>query len=250
MIQINLLPPEYRPHTGTPVARFAAIVVGIVMVLSAGGAYAYTHFIELSKVRELKRSHQEEVRSMEMQRDRSRRLQTEIDGYEQRRRAIQTINRSRTLWSRKLDQFFDIVTAQDGDDSSARWIDKIEVPVKVVSLNRRHGRRKKKDRGIEASATLKFSGFIAMSDNTDALALLSGFQKELTGDPEKTESANEFFADFITINNPNIKMIRSRKQSSEAELIPPLVGEFKYELGLAPVSLDAHAEKSNGKARK
>ena len=33
MIQINLLPPEYRPRTGTPVARFAAIVVGIVMVL-------------------------------------------------------------------------------------------------------------------------------------------------------------------------------------------------------------------------
>ena len=93
MIQINLLPPEYRPTSGTPVARFAAIVVGIVLVLSAGGVYAYTHFIELSNVRELKRSREEEVRSTEMQRDRSKRLQGEIDMYDQRRRAIQTINR-------------------------------------------------------------------------------------------------------------------------------------------------------------
>ena len=127
MIQINLLPPEYRPTTGTPVARFVAIVVGIVMILSTGGVYAYTHFIELSKVRELKRSRQEEVSSMEMQRDRSQRLQDEIDMYDRRRRAIQTINRSRTLWSRKLDQFFEIVTANDADDSSAIWLETFDI---------------------------------------------------------------------------------------------------------------------------
>ena len=41
MIQINLLPPEYRPRTGTPVARFAAIVVGMITVTDAflGGRF-------------------------------------------------------------------------------------------------------------------------------------------------------------------------------------------------------------------
>ena len=220
------------------------------MVLSAGGAYAFTHFIELSKVRELKHSREEEVRSMEMQRDRSRRLQTEIDSYEQRRRAIQTINRSRTLWSRKLDQFFDIVTAADGDDSSARWLKGIEVPVKVVAVNRRRGRRSKKGKKIEPSARFKFSGFVAMSDDTDALALLSGFQKELTGDPERTGSVTDFFSDFITINNPNIEMIRSRGSDPAAQLMPPLVGAYKYDLGLAPVELGAKGKSLSPQAIK
>ena len=234
MIQINLLPPEYRPRTGTPVARFVAIVVGIVMVLSAGGVYAYTHFIELSKVRELKHSREEEVRSTEMQRDRSLRLQDEIDTYDQRRRAIQTINRSRTLWSRKLDQFFEIATANDSDDSSALWLDNIEVPTKVISIRRRKPRRKKGS-GKEPSAQFKFEGFLAMGDDTEAPALLSAFHRSLTGDPETTGKPTDFYSDFIKINNPNIEMLRQRQRGEE--LVPPRVGAFSYELGLAPVDL-------------
>ena len=184
---------------------------------------------------------------MEMQRDRSKRLQSEIDSYEQRRRAIQTINRSRTLWSRKLDQFFDIVAAADGDDGSARWVANIEVPVKVVSVNRRSRRRKKGPKAVEPSAQFKFAGYVAMNDDTDALALLSAFQKDLTGDPERTDRVTEFYADFVTVNNPNIQMIHSRGGAAGADLVPPLVGEFKYELGLAPVDLDAKAKKPSKK---
>lgn len=243
MIQINLLPPEYRPRTGTPMARFVAIVAGIVMVLSAGGAYAYTHFIELSKVKELKRSRQEEVTSMEMQRDRSLRLQAEIDSYEQRRRAIQTINRSRTLWSRKLDQFFDIVTGRDVDDTSAVWLEDVEVPVKVVSMRRRRPNRKKKTSKIEPAAMFKFEGYMAMANDAEAPALLSAFHKALTGDPENTSKSTEFFADFLSINNPNIEMLRERRRGNEDVLIPPRVGVFTHELGLRPPDLDGKGKK-------
>ena len=241
MIQINLLPPEYRPRTGTPVARFVAIVVGIVLVLSAGGVYAYTHFIELSKVRELKHSREEEVRSMEMQRDRSLRLQKEIDMYDQRRTAIQTINRSRTLWSRKLDQFFDIVTSNDADDSTAIWLDSIEVPNKVISLRRKPRRSKGKQKLVEPSAQFKFEGFLAMADDSDAPMLLSSFHKSLTGDPENTQQPTEFFADFVKINNPNIEMVRQRSRGEE--LVPPRVGAFTYDLGLAPIDLTGKSKK-------
>jgi len=241
MIQINLLPPEYRPRTGTPVARFAAIVVGIVVVLSAGGVYAYTHFIELSKVHELKRSREEEVRSTEMQRDRSLRLQDEIDSYDQRRRAIQTINRSRTLWSRKLDQFFEIVTANDTDDTVAIWLDTAEVPTKVISIRRRKPGRRGASKSKEPSAQFKFEGFLAMADNSDAPALLSSFHKSLTGDPESTGQSTEFYADFIKINNPNIEMLRQRSRGEE--LLPPRVGAFVYELGLAPIDLSDKTKK-------
>lgn len=244
MIQINLLPPEYRPTTGTPVARFVAIVVGIVVILSAGGVYAYTHFIELSKVRELKRSRQEEVSSMEMQRDRSQRLQDEIDMYDRRRRAIKTINRSRTLWSRKLDQFFEIVTANDADDSSAIWLETVGVPTKVISLRRKRSSRRK-SKGVEPSSQFKFEGFLAMADDSDAPALLSAFHKSLTGDPEGTNRVTEFYSDFIKINNPNIQMTRQRQRGGE--LIPARVGAFSYDLGLAPIDLSS---KSKSKSKK
>jgi cell division protein FtsB len=237
MIQINLLPSEYRPRTGTPVGRFVAIVVGIVMVLSAGGAYAYTHFIELSKVRELKRSRAEEARSTEMQRDRSLRLQDEIAMYEQRRLAIKTINRSRTLWSRKLDQFYDIVTSRDVDDTSAVWLDDIEVPVKVVSMRRRRTPRKRRGpKTVEPAAKFKFEGYMAMANTAEAPALLSTFHKALTGDPERTGKPTAFFKDFLTINNPNIEMMRTRSKRN-VELVPEHVGVFGYELGLAPPDL-------------
>jgi cell division protein FtsB len=237
MIQINLLPPEYRPRTGTPVARFVAIVVGIVMALSAGGAYAYTHFIELSKVKELRQSREEEVKTTEMQRDRSLRLQQEIDMYEQRRRAIQTINRSRTLWSRKLDQFFEIIAAQNVDESMALWMDTIDVPAKAATLRRR--RPSKRQDSMEPAAQFKFEGFMAMSSNAEAPALLSGFHKAITGDPETTGRPTEFFADFMAINNPNIEMLREvRSGRDEEELVPPRVGAFTYDLALAPVDVD------------
>jgi cell division protein FtsB len=250
MIKINLLPPEYRPRTGTPVARFVAIVVGIVMVLSAGGAFAYTHFIELAKVRELKQSRVEEVASMEMQRDRSLRLKQEIDTYEQRRDAIQRINRSRTLWSRKLDQFFDIVTAQNADETYSLWLDTIDVPAKVASLKRRRPSRRKKS-STEPSAQFKVEGFMAMTSDSEAPALLSSFYRALTGDPENTGRATDFFADFMSITNPNIEMLRDvrTRRKDEPELIPPRVGAFNFDLALAPVNLDKKkaAPKSAGK---
>lgn len=240
MIKINLLPPEYRPRTGTPVARFVAIVVGIVMVLSAGGAYAYTHFIELAKVRELKQSREEEVRSMEMQRDRSLRLQQEIDTYQQRRHAIQTINRSRTLWSRKLDQFFDILTTQNADEAFSLWLDTVEVPAKVATL-RRGARQTRKGSSSpqEPAAQFKFEGFMAMTSDTEAPALLSGFHRAITGDPESTNRPTEFYADFMSINNPNIEMLREQRgRRGEEDLVPPRVGAFNYDLALAPVDLE------------
>jgi len=235
MIQINLLPPEYRPRTGTPMARFVSIVAGIVLVLSAGGAYAYTHFIELSKVRELRHSRTEEVATTEMQRDRSIRLQKEIDSYEQRRRAIQTINRSRTLWSRKLDQFYEVVTGRDVDDTSALWLDEVEVPVKVVSVRRRRPKKKKKNAPAEPAAQFKFEGYMAMANDAEAPALLSAFHKALTGDPENTGGTTDFFRDFMAISNPNIQMVRSRRRGEA--LVPPRVAVFTYDLGLRPPDL-------------
>lgn len=243
MIRINLLPPEHRPQTGTPVARFAAIIAGVVMVLSASGAYAYTHFIELAKVNELRASRDAEAKTKERLRDRSLQLQREIDMYEKRRRAIQTINRSRTLWSRKLDQFFDIVTGQGTQETFNVWLDNIEVPVQLTA--RRTGARVSRGRQKVPAGEFRFGGSLAMESDSDAPALISAFYKAITGDPENTQQTTEFFSDFMFINNSNIDMqTRMRVSSDEPELVPPEVGTFKYELKLKPIDLSGRPSKA------
>ena len=232
MIQINLLPPEYRPRTGTPVARFVAILLGVVMVASATGAYAYTHFIELKNVKEVRDVKAEEAKSKEAQRDRSLALQKEIDLYQKRRTAIQTINRERTLWSRKLDQFFDIVTSQDSEDAFQVWLEIIDIPAQRAPTRRTRRHRRKGE--IEHGGVFKFDGLMAMDASSEAPALSSAFFRALTGDPDVTGERTEFFEDFVKVNNPNIAVVNNHGGRGDVELLPPVVGAFHYELLLKP----------------
>ena len=231
MIQVNLLPPEYRAAAGTPIARFVAIVAGVVLVVGATCAYAYTHFIQLAKVREVQGLRQEEASSKEAQKSRSLALQSEIAEYEQRRRAIQTINRNRVLWSRKLDQFFDVVAGREAPYSA--WLDELEVPTKLATNRRAPGAI---GGGAADGGQFKFTGFLAMQSPNEAPAQNSAFYKALTGDPEVQKQSSEFFSDFLSISNPTIDIIDHHDQE---HLSPPVLDAFKYELRLRAPAIDA-----------
>ena len=231
MIQVNLLPPEHRAAQGTPVARFAAIVAGVVVFIGVSCVFAYTHFIQLAKVREVQALREEEVKSKEAQRDRSLALQAEVDDKAQRRRAIQTINRNRVLWSRKLDQFFDIVAGRELPYNA--WLEEVDVPTQLAT-NRRSGTLGQQPDGGQ----LKFSGFLAMTSPNEGPAQSSAFHKAITGDPDVTKKASEFFGDFLSISNPTIDILATR-EGSDANLTPPVVGAFKYDLRLKSPALDA-----------
>jgi len=234
MIRVNLLPPEHRPAQGTPVGRFAAIVGGVLLVVGSGCFYAYTHFVQLTKAREVKALREEEASNKEQQKERSLALQREIEDYEQRRKAIQTINRNRILWSRKLDQFFDIVAGRDATYSA--WLDELEIPTQLAT-NRRPG-----SLGAPAEGgQFKLVGFLAMQSPNEAPAQNSAFYKAITGDPEGTGRPSEFFADFARISNPSIDIVQ---QSEQRNLSPPITGAFKYDLRLKPPMLDGDAKKS------
>jgi hypothetical protein len=231
MIQVNLLPPEHRPARGTPVARFAAIVSGVVLVVGTGCWYAYTHFVELARAQEVVSLRTEEASSKEEQRKRSVALQREIDEYTQRRRAIQTINRHRVLWSRKLDQFFDLVAGRGADAGYTAWLDELEVPTQVAT------RRPAGGAGLPTSdgGLFKFAGDLAMEAANDAPAQNSAFYKALTGDPDTTRRPSEFFQDFASISNPTIAVLPAHEKEN---LTPPVVGAFRYELRLRPPEMD------------
>jgi hypothetical protein len=235
VIQINLLPPEYRAKAGTPVGRFVAIVAGVVVVASALGVFAWTHFIELARVRELRSAREEEAIGQDRRKKYSLDLQAEIDMFEKRRTAIQTINRSRTLWSRKIDQLFDLVTNQAGEAPFRAWLESIEVPAQPVTAKRRAPAAGKKGAAPDGGQ-LKFKGFLALEAEADAPAHISAFHRALTSDVLDPSRPGEFFQDFLRINNPNVKIVPPQGKDDD-QLEPPLVGEFKYELGLTPKDL-------------
>jgi cell division protein FtsB len=224
MIRVNLLPPEYRAAAGTPVARFVAIVAGVVAVVGAGCWYSYTHFVQLQKVREVKALREEEASNKERQKDRSLALQREIDEYEQRRKAIHAINRNRVLWSRKLDQFFDLVANREAPYNG--WLEELEIPTQMAS-NRRPGQLGEPTDG----GTFRFSGFLAMQSPNEAPAQNSAFYRAITGDPEGSGKSSEFFGEFSTISNPSIDIVAANQSK---HLTPPITGAFKYELRLRP----------------
>ncbi len=232
MIQVNLLPPEHRPATGTPVARFAAIVTGVVLVVGASCVYAYTHFVELANVREVAALRQEEAASKEKQRDRSLALQRELEDFQQRRRAIQTINRNRILWSRKLDQFFDVVAGRGNEAAYDAWLEELEIPTQLATNRRAAG----PGAAAPDGGLFKFSGFLAMEGANEAPAQSSAFYKTLTGDPDTSHQSSEFFQDFLAISNPTISVLQRQEREN---LTPPVVGAFKYEMRLRPPELEA-----------
>ena len=173
--------------------------------------------------------------------------------FTKRRTAIQTINRSRTLWSKKLDQLFDIVTNQGGDESYRAWIEKLEVPPQAVTAKKRLPAAGKKGQPIDGGQ-LKIQGLLALESESDAPAHISAFHRALTGDPETTNRPTEFFMDFLRINNPNVKIVPPRGKDEE-QLEPPVVAEFKYELALiskepVPVAKPAAKTAKGAKAAK
>lgn len=250
MIQINLLPPEYRARASTPVARLAAIIAGVVVLACASGAYAFTHFIELAKVRELRSNREEEAAGQERRKQQSLDLQAEIDDFEKRRTAIQTISRSRILWSRKLDQFFDIVTNQGADDSYKVWIESLEVPPQPVASTQRgasSGGDGKRSQPLDGGQ-FRFSGLVAMDSASDCLAHISAFHRALTGDPESSGRATDFYADFMKVNNPGGKIVTGNAKEDE-DLSPPVVGAFDYVLTLLPKAAPEAAKAAQAPSR-
>ncbi|MFM8979086.1 MAG: hypothetical protein ACKOSS_01275, partial [Planctomycetia bacterium] len=191
MIEINLLPPEYRAKSGTPIARFVAIVGGVVVVAAALGIFAWTHLIELARVRDLRTTREEEADGQDRRKKYSLDLQAEIEMFERRRTAIQTINRSRTLWSQKVDQLFDIVANQGGDAPYKAWLEEIEVPAQPVGVRAQATPGKPAEGG-----QVKFKGRLAMETESEAPAHISSVHRALTGDPDATGRTTEFFADF------------------------------------------------------
>jgi Tfp pilus assembly protein PilN len=104
MIEINLLPQEYRVQERTPLGLFLTIVVGICTV-GAIGVYEINLKKELSaKELDKQRLEAEQKRTSE-EKEKVVKLEAEIAVAKKRQETIIEISQSKIMWSQKLIQF-------------------------------------------------------------------------------------------------------------------------------------------------
>ncbi len=208
MIQINLLPPEYRKAESTPIARFVAIIAGAVLVTSALVAYGYVHYNELRGVREVRGATEAEFTNKKLQADISKSLQTEINAYEARRKAITKVASSRVLQSRKLDELLDVF--HNGGDKSAYFVWLKSLSVKPP----RASRRGKQTTG----GTISFGGFSETIEFSRITNLREAVQKDT------------FYEDMQGISSPVFKA-----HFWDDDKLPRSAGKFSFDLTLKPL---------------
>lgn len=122
MIRVNLLPAEYRKVERTPILRFVTIICGVVLSASVLGAFLYVHFALLVKVVSEREKREETYLTKKVIADRSIALDSEAREYKRRLQTIDEISKSRNLWSRKLDQFCDIVHNKGDTKRHIVWL--------------------------------------------------------------------------------------------------------------------------------
>jgi Tfp pilus assembly protein PilN len=223
VININLLPHEYRKTEATPIGRFLAIVIGAVLVTSGLVAYGYVHYSELKGVREVRASVEEEFANKNARAQISRNLQNEINAYETRRKAITQVARARILHSRKLDEFLDVIHNGGNRDAYYVWLDKL-----AVKPGRATARRGSKGPG--SGGSWAFDGYAETTEFSRVTNLRDAIRKD------------SFFEDFAQISWPNFKA-----KVWDDELEPSSAGKFSYQMSLKPLGWRHKAKKTNKK---
>ena len=108
MIEINLLPPEYRPREKTNLPVLAAMAVGMLLA-GAAGMTAFKLSGEVSTLEGQKKEREGQKAELEVKAREVDKLTTEIQRQKSRQDMIIGISQSKVMWSLKLAQFSEII---------------------------------------------------------------------------------------------------------------------------------------------
>lgn len=213
MIQVNLLPPEYRKTESTPLPRLLAIIAGVTLCASAIGVFLYVHFGVLDQY-VAKRKQKEDIYYQQKElADRSLMLQREFNEYKKRRTTIESILNKRLLISKKLDEFWDIVHNNGDHKKHFIWLTQISTKV---------GSDSKRGRGAGTGGSINFKGYSASED----FSKLANFRDDI----QSSNVEGGFFEDFIKIDQPAWQVTRWTDG-----LEPAAAGTFSHSMTLKPL---------------
>ncbi len=188
MIRINLLPQDFRRKESTPFAVLGPMLACIVVTLGAGFAWAWLHFAELNtqldRLSELTQVLQSKARGVAY----VGALKGEQDDFALRKQTIQEIAGSRMLWTKKLDQFFNVATSDEDGQQYLIWLNTLEVkpPPGTGGSNKN-----------PVGETVSMKGYCLAEQNP--LQHYNTFHAAIRN--------SEFFTDFVSLDDPSGKSV-------------------------------------------
>lgn len=109
MIRVNLLPQEYRKAESTPLKQFFATVGAVIVVALAVVGFALVRFGKLQPREQDLKNIQEEVESQGSKVKESKELAAWLAEYKTQYEKIDKVAMTRVLWSRKVDELWEVV---------------------------------------------------------------------------------------------------------------------------------------------
>lgn len=107
MIEINLLPPEYRPVERTPLPRRLTIFAGVLLVCSTAAVCAWLMFITVPKARQALDATRQEADKKLAQKLEVENKKAEITSLNVRAEILRGLERERLPWAKLLDHLAD-----------------------------------------------------------------------------------------------------------------------------------------------
>lgn len=172
MIEINLLPPEYRVQERTPLGLFLTIVIGI-SVVGAIGVYEIGLRKELANKQQRNAELTAEAERTRIEKEKVEAIEREIKIAEKRQNTIIAISQSKIVWSQKLIQFGRIMA-----EYPDFWIDRLNLA-----------------KGGTGTGTLTLNFFAVGSD----LRKVAAFRERITSD-------TNFWYHFDRFNAPRVSI--------------------------------------------
>jgi len=127
MIRINLLPPEYRRSERTSPKLFAATLLGVILVCSSFGWFSFVYLGRLGNLEVEESAVAEDLASKKKQATYHDALLKEKQEFQKRSDTIQTIGRSRIVWTQILDQLIETVNNDGDTERHLAWFKSIQV---------------------------------------------------------------------------------------------------------------------------
>ena len=174
MIQINLLPDEYKRATTVPPKSLA--VLGVVSLLGFGslGALGYLFFTMRSEASSRVEIAQEQLNNLRPRSQYADALEKEKADFEKRNSTISEIAASRILWTKKLDRLSAIVNEDRSTGRHMVWLEQLDIDSRVDT----------------AAGGVKLRGHSATANVEN----VSNFHEDLQADPVFAEGFETFTA--------------------------------------------------------
>ena len=142
MIQINLLPEEYRQKRRTPVKLMLAVSASVAVNASLIAYWAWTAFGVSAEVKSELNVLRDTKAGLDPQVAYHRDLEKESKLFDSREQMLKKVTGSRVSWTRKVDELIDVVNAGGDGEKYLIWFDDLTVDQKENARAKSYGKLK------------------------------------------------------------------------------------------------------------